>query len=145
MEIFGLQEENKPYRHRDGAYCVLFDKANRIAAVEVSGYLLLPGGGIESGEDPLTALEREFAEETGLAPKNLQYICQTGEYMRSLDGKHCEYVLANLFWAAEYKVLGAPIEEDHILKWLDPQAAISTLFRPGQQWAVAEALRRRTL
>ncbi len=32
----------------------------------VAGRWFLPGGGIDHGEDPVTALEREFAEETGL-------------------------------------------------------------------------------
>ena len=32
----------------------------------VAGQWFLPGGGLEHGEDPVTGLEREFAEETGL-------------------------------------------------------------------------------
>jgi 8-oxo-dGTP diphosphatase len=32
----------------------------------VAGRWFLPGGGIDHGEDPVTALGREFAEETGL-------------------------------------------------------------------------------
>ncbi len=32
----------------------------------VAGRWFLPGGGIDHGEDPVAALEREFTEETGL-------------------------------------------------------------------------------
>ncbi len=38
----------------------------------LSGYYELPGGKVESGEDPINAIEREFFEETGLNIKALE-------------------------------------------------------------------------
>jgi 8-oxo-dGTP diphosphatase len=48
----------------DGAGHVLLVRAARY--LTVAGRWFLPGGGIDHGEDPVTALEREFGEETGL-------------------------------------------------------------------------------
>ena len=48
----------------DGDGHVLLVRAARY--LTVAGRWFLPGGGIDHGEDPVTALEREFTEETGL-------------------------------------------------------------------------------
>ena len=139
MQIFGQALEGNGYRDRPGSYCVLFDQELQIAVVEVLGRLHLPGGGIGSGEDPTMALVRECEEETGLLPINPSFLCQTGEYMISLDGVTREFVIADLYFATAHKVVGPPTEPGHTLKWLAPAQAEERLFRSGQRWAVTEA------
>lgn len=141
LQEFGTPEEGVQYSPRPGAYCVLFDGRGQVAAVEVSGKRLLPGGGIETGESAVIALEREFREETGLLPLAPQSMGQTGEYMKSLDGVRSEYVIAHLFYSTDYMVIGPPSETDHTLVWLHQQSASAAMLRPGQQWAVAKAIR----
>jgi 8-oxo-dGTP diphosphatase len=60
-------------RRRIGAYGVCRDRESRVLLVRASarsarpGTWFLPGGGIDHGEDPVDAVVREVAEETGLA------------------------------------------------------------------------------
>ncbi|MGO8873245.1 MAG: NUDIX hydrolase [Acidimicrobiales bacterium] len=59
-------------RQRVGVYGICEDAAGRILLVRAASHLtvarqwFLPGGGIDHGEEPVGALQREFAEETGL-------------------------------------------------------------------------------
>ncbi len=59
-------------RRRIGVYGICRDDAGRVLLVRQApstanaGAWQLPGGGVDHGEDPLRALVREFAEETGL-------------------------------------------------------------------------------
>ncbi len=55
-------------RRRVGVYGICRDDSGRTLLVRQSagGFWQLPGGGVGHGEDPVRALAREFAEETGL-------------------------------------------------------------------------------
>ncbi len=63
-------------RQRVGAYGIAHDANGRILLVRAAPYLtvagqwFLPGGGVEHGEAPFEALQREVAEETGLAVRS---------------------------------------------------------------------------
>lgn len=52
---------------RQAARAIVFDDQQNIALlhVEKGGYYKLPGGGVEDGEDLITALKRECLEEIG--------------------------------------------------------------------------------
>lgn len=60
-------------RQRVAAYGLIGDDRGRLLLVRAAAYLtvagrwFLPGGGVEHGEAPLHALQREVVEETGLA------------------------------------------------------------------------------
>ncbi len=59
-------------RQRVAVYGICEDGTGNVLLVRAASYLtiagrwFLPGGGIDHGEDPVTALVREFGEETGL-------------------------------------------------------------------------------
>ncbi len=61
------EQEGNTYATRGAARAVVLDTDNNIALLHVVNekYYKLPGGGLESQEDPITALRRECLEEIG--------------------------------------------------------------------------------
>jgi 8-oxo-dGTP pyrophosphatase MutT (NUDIX family) len=59
VAVYGICEEG----HGTGTRVLLVRAASYLT---VAGRWFLPGGGIDHGEEPETALRREFLEETGL-------------------------------------------------------------------------------
>ena len=51
-------------------------------------YWTLPGVGVESGETPIEAAERELKEETGLAPTSLRELFRESDEVCFLAGCH---------------------------------------------------------
>jgi len=79
---------------RQAARAVLFDSNDKIALLYVSknNYHKLPGGGVDEGEDILTALKRECLEETGCQIQIKDELGIVVEYRKSLNLKqesHC--------------------------------------------------------
>jgi 8-oxo-dGTP pyrophosphatase MutT (NUDIX family) len=65
----GSPRKGQTYRHRPGAYAILWNGAELLLTfqAEPEPELQLPGGGIDPGEGALRALHREVREETGWA------------------------------------------------------------------------------
>lgn len=73
LEPFGPGAKMKEHRSRVSAYGLIVDDTKGILLCRLSaivgadaGKWTLPGGGIDFGEDPATAVVREVKEETGL-------------------------------------------------------------------------------
>lgn len=80
-------------RLRQAARAVVFDDDKNVALLHVQkdGYYKLPGGGIEKGEDILTALKRECLEEIGCQIEVDQEIGMTIEYREQYKMKQESY------------------------------------------------------
>ncbi|MBP9819286.1 NUDIX domain-containing protein [Candidatus Woesebacteria bacterium] len=92
-------EAVKSYSTREAVRAVVFDKENNIALLYVSrdNYYKLPGGGLEQGEDYLTALRRECVEEIGCDIHVIDEIGEVTEYRQFCNLKQTSYCyLANL-------------------------------------------------
>ena len=69
---FDQTADSPELRQRVAVYGLCEDPEGHVLLVRAATYLtvagdwFLPGGGIDHGEDPVAALRREFAEETGL-------------------------------------------------------------------------------
>jgi ADP-ribose pyrophosphatase YjhB (NUDIX family) len=67
-------------RRRIGVYGICLDGSGRVLLARASGEpsrqgkWQVPGGGVDHGEDPLDALAREFAEETGLVVRPVRLV-----------------------------------------------------------------------
>lgn len=79
MRTFGEHRDDTDYIDRPGSYGGIARGAEVLLVREASG-IFLPGGGIEPGESPREALEREIAEETGFRVAAASEVGRAGQY-----------------------------------------------------------------
>lgn len=144
---FGEPEPGRAYRDRPAAFGVL-ERDGRIAAVRVekpghAPWLDLPGGAIDPGEDDVSAMAREFGEETGLAATAGERVGWADQFFINTDGEafNNRQSLFEALLSREAPEL--KVETDHTLVWLEPHEAIVRLRHDSHAWAVAAWLRRR--
>lgn len=139
---FGKKEEGKEYILRPAVYCVMLNSSNKVAIIQTSdGKYFLPGGGIEDHETNEECLKREALEEMGMDIEIGKYIgCANRYFYSTNEFKH--YLSEGYFYKCNVgKKISEPIEEDHVLKLIEPSKAIKNLFHEHQSWAVSEALK----
>ncbi|WP_273242510.1 phosphonate metabolism protein/1,5-bisphosphokinase (PRPP-forming) PhnN [Hyphomonas atlantica corrig.] len=123
---------------RPGTY--LISRRGREVLFALNKWYYLPGGGIEPGEMPIEALEREVLEETGhqlLTPP--VHICDASRYATDIHGKLWHKL--HRFYVADVERVSAPVEADHEAVWADP-AVIWDQLSPEIQYALKQADRR---
>ncbi|MBV2359451.1 NUDIX hydrolase [Thalassococcus sp. CAU 1522] len=136
-------QPGRRYRRRPGVYAVLPLRGALLLTrqSEPEPEIQLPGGGIDPGESPLTALHREVHEETGwrIAAPVLLGRFRRFTFMPEYDlwaEKVC-YV----YRARPVRRLGPPEEAGHTALWLPPQVAVLSLGNPGDRAFVARLMR----
>jgi len=82
------------YFLREASRAVVSDSNNAVALLHVArdGYYKLPGGGIDAGENPLQALERELLEEIGCratVTHELGIVLEQRYYQDMTQTSHC--------------------------------------------------------
>ncbi|MDP2648991.1 MAG: NUDIX domain-containing protein [Patescibacteria group bacterium] len=120
-------EEARSYPVREAARAVVLDGEGRIALLHVSkkNYYKLPGGGLDAGEDRMTALKRECREEIGCEVDVVGEIGIILEYRKILNLKQVSYY----YFAKVKGAKGEPaLTEDEMnegfeLVWLSYDAA----------------------
>lgn len=126
---------------RDSARSVII-RGKKIAMVHSARFdcYKFPGGGIESGEDPVSAMIRETREESGLVvlPETVREYGYVHRIQRSgIDEAEC-FIQDNYYYlcraadeTASRKLDGYEAEEGYTLEYVEPETAIRKNRRGG--------------
>ena len=98
-------------RNQDGLYAVMYADKFKLHS--------LPGGGVEDGEDVLTALRREVYEETGCVCDEIQELGIVSENRASLDYTQINYyfVVTTTHTPGENHLTEAELDNRTVVKW----------------------------
>lgn len=129
---------------RPGSYGII-TLATELVLVRIKGWgqYFLPGGGIDKGEHPEQALEREVIEETGYKVTDLEKIGEAAEYIFSpVAGAYINKL--GIFYSAritdhDHTLI---VEEDHEIVYLSDKDAIEVLHLDSHKWAVQQWIRK---
>jgi len=129
----------RKYTLRRGVYAVLPRDGALLLThqAEPDPEFQLPGGGIDPGESPITALHREVYEETGwhiARPRRLGAF-RRFTYMPEYD--LWAEKLCVIYTALPVRAYGPPTEPGHQAVWMPADLAVEALGNPGDRFFAA--------
>ncbi|QXE02438.1 NUDIX domain-containing protein [Terribacillus sp. DMT04] len=139
MRQFGKKVLGAQYIERKAVYGIVQQKTGDkigVIRLKTNGLLVLPGGGMEKGEDKLSCLEREVMEETGYSISQPVYVCKGAQYFQSRGRSAYIQNVADFYSSFVGARICDPIEADHELLWMSPEEAAANLFHEHQTWAI---------
>lgn len=130
------------YVRRPGAYAVLERDGQVLLTYQARPHdeFQLPGGGIDPGEHPMSALHREVFEETGWrisTPKRIG-VFRRFTYMPEYD--LLAEKLCTVYFARPVMQLGPPTEPDHTAHFVPIHKAPSLIENEGDRHFLIQAL-----
>lgn len=128
------------YRRRPGAYAVLLRGSNILTTHQAAPTpeFQLPGGGIDPGEHPMTALHREVIEETGWRIAITQRIGAFRRFTYMPEYELWAEKICTVYLARPIRRLGPPTEPGHSAVWLPISEALTRLGNPGDRAMLAK-------
>ncbi len=137
MRRFGEQPlAGISYRPRPGAYAII-ERGGMVLVTHQSmpeSEFQLPGGGVDPGESPVTALHREVMEETGwrvAAPRKMG-VFRRYVFMPEYDmyaNKIC-----SIYVAQPVRKICDPTEVGHEAHWMPIEEASQLVANPGDRF-----------
>ena len=127
------------YRLRPGVYAILPRASDLLLTFQEAPRpeLQLPGGGIDPGESPLTALYREVYEETGWSIASPRRLGAFRRFVFMPEYDLWAEKLCTVYMALPVRRLGPPTEPGHSAVWTPPHVAARNLGNSGDRHYVA--------
>ena len=141
MLEFGKRIEGASYVDRPGAYAIIQNASGAIAVVRTRKGYLLPGGGIDSGEELDSGLRREILEELGCESKIFAKLCAAVQFIYDEEERVYYRKVGHFFSAALGEKVADPIEKDHELVWLPARECAQNLAQEFQSWAIRQTFK----
>lgn len=140
---------NSKFRIRRASRAVVLNQEGKIALLYVSkhNYHKLPGGGIEAGEDIITALKREVIEEVGTQIDSIQEIGLVIEYRNQhelLQLSYC-YVCQTAGELGEPQYTREESNSGFQLIWISIEDAIQRMENDNPQHYAGQFIKKREL
>ena len=141
IEIFGENRFETFTRTRAGSRAVIIRDGMILLSHEtVSGWWLVPGGGMEKGETPEACCIRETEEETGLIVRPLRQFLTLYEYYEEYR-YISHYFVCEVTGRGQMRLTDAEIRRGLEPQWLPLSEAVS-LFSRHQSWAAVSEEKR---
>lgn len=122
--------DTSSYRIRYTVRGIVSDNRANIAIVHVKlhGFYMLPGGGIDAGEDKIEALKRECAEELGCVISIVDSLGVTIEEQPTIAQKQISYgYMATKEHEVTSNLTPGEIEEEYEISWVPLQKALELI------------------
>ena len=141
MLEFGRRVEGVFYVERPGAYAIIQNTSNAIAVVRTRKGYLLPGGGVDPGEELESGLRRAILEELGRESKIFAKLCAAAQFIYDEDERVYYRKVGHFFLATLGDKVADPIEADHELVWFSSDECVKNLAQEFQAWSVRQAFK----
>ena len=133
---------DRRYQIRRGVYAILpyGDALLLTHQAEPEPEFQLPGGGIDSGEHPITALHREVMEETGWRMDRPVRLGAFKRFVYMPEYDMWAEKICTIYWSQPTLCYGPPLEETHTAVWVPMDEAPALLSNEGDAALVASLL-----
>ena len=141
VEILGANRFETFSRTRAGSRAVVVRDGMILLSHEtISGWWLVPGGGMEEGETPEACCIREAEEETGFIVKPLRQFLTLAEYYEEYR-YISHYFICEITGAGQMRLTDAEKRRGLEPRWLPLQEAVGIFSRHQEYAAVSEEKR----
>lgn len=134
-------DKSRSYEFRRAARAVIFNEEGEVGIVHAGkeNYCKIPGGGIDAGEDNITALKREVMEESGCECVNFRELGAIIDQRNILDEKY-GFVQLSYCYTANLKKqskLGYTEREKKAgfkFHWMKPEEALEAFSSEPEEY-----------